>query len=187
MEQSLSWDANSHTASQEIHRLYVNRRFITVLTLLGKSKIVPVHNSAPLHEDVKASGGIAPRILNLGARCRWIVIHAPVTSVPGKEPLVRILYEVGWVPESIWTRWTGEENPCPCRDRTPATVSQVHSTFLFSKFSFAGFPKLLNSGDDVARFLSRSVLPVNPLEWGGGRRWCRCIWWLTTVIKAHEH
>jgi hypothetical protein len=40
--------------------------------------------------------------------------------------------------------------------------------------------------------LSRNVLPhskskANPLEWVGGRTLCRCIWWLTTVMKAHEH
>jgi hypothetical protein len=32
MEQSLSWEANSHAASQVIARLYGNKRFITVLT-----------------------------------------------------------------------------------------------------------------------------------------------------------
>jgi hypothetical protein len=29
----------------------------------GKSKVVPVLNQAPRHEDVLGSGGIAPRIL----------------------------------------------------------------------------------------------------------------------------
>jgi hypothetical protein len=29
---------------------------------------VPVHNQAPQHEDPRKSGGIAPRILNLGIR-----------------------------------------------------------------------------------------------------------------------
>jgi hypothetical protein len=35
-----------------------------------KGKVVPVHMSAPRHEDVLGSGGMAPRILNLGTRCR---------------------------------------------------------------------------------------------------------------------
>jgi hypothetical protein len=32
MEQSPSWEANSHSASQEIPRFYGARRFITVFT-----------------------------------------------------------------------------------------------------------------------------------------------------------
>jgi hypothetical protein len=34
-----------------------------------KGKVIHVLNQAPRHEDVWESGGIAPRILSLGARC----------------------------------------------------------------------------------------------------------------------
>jgi hypothetical protein len=34
----------------------------------GKFKAVPVLNEAPRHENVLGSGGIAPRILDLGTR-----------------------------------------------------------------------------------------------------------------------
>jgi len=36
----------------------------------GKGKVVSVLNCVPCHEDVWGSGGMAPRILNLGTRCR---------------------------------------------------------------------------------------------------------------------
>jgi hypothetical protein len=36
----------------------------------SKGKVVPVLNQAPRHEDVLGSGGIAPRVLDLGTRWR---------------------------------------------------------------------------------------------------------------------
>jgi hypothetical protein len=64
-----------------------------------------------------------------------------------------------------------ETHPC---------VSGTLNISLFEVFFFSDFPRLLNSGDDVAGFLSRNVLPhskskANPLEWVGGRTLCRCI------------
>jgi hypothetical protein len=38
------------------------------IKLKFKGKVVPMLNYAPRHENVRGSGGIAPRILNLGAR-----------------------------------------------------------------------------------------------------------------------
>jgi hypothetical protein len=35
-----------------------------------KSKVVPMPDYAPLYEDVGGKGGVAPLILNLGARWR---------------------------------------------------------------------------------------------------------------------
>jgi hypothetical protein len=35
-----------------------------------KGEVVPVLNQAPHNEDVWGSGCIAPRVINLGARCR---------------------------------------------------------------------------------------------------------------------
>jgi hypothetical protein len=39
----------------------------------GKDKVVFVLDEVPCHEDILGSGGIALRILNLGARCRRVV------------------------------------------------------------------------------------------------------------------
>jgi len=36
----------------------------------SKGKVIPVLNQARRHEDVWGSGGIVPRIFNLGARWR---------------------------------------------------------------------------------------------------------------------
>jgi len=32
-------------------------------------------------------------------------LHSPAALLPGKEPLVPIGWEAGWVLESVWTRW----------------------------------------------------------------------------------
>jgi len=40
------------------------------LPICGKCKVVLVLNEVPHHEDVCWSGGISPRILNLGAKLR---------------------------------------------------------------------------------------------------------------------
>jgi len=38
---------------------------------------VVISNGVPRHEDVWGSGSIAPRILSLGSRWRWVVIFTP--------------------------------------------------------------------------------------------------------------
>jgi hypothetical protein len=58
------------------------------LTWEGKGKVVPVLNYAPRHEDVLRSGGIDPRILDLGTRWRWVVSFTPRSLyLQGKSPL----------------------------------------------------------------------------------------------------
>jgi hypothetical protein len=49
--------------------------------------LVPVLNQAPRHEGVLGSGGIAPRILDLSTRWRWVVSFTPRPLYPqGKSP-----------------------------------------------------------------------------------------------------
>jgi hypothetical protein len=65
------------------------------------------------HEDIWGSGGIDPRILDLGNRWWWVVSFTPRTLYPrGKSP--RYPSDL-WVPELIWTTWKGEKS-CPFRD-----------------------------------------------------------------------
>jgi len=45
----------------------------TAGSIYDKGKVVPVLNEAPRHEDVLGDGSIAPRILNLETRRRWVV------------------------------------------------------------------------------------------------------------------
>jgi hypothetical protein len=70
-----------------------------------KLEVVPVLNQAPRHKDALWSGGIAPRILDIG---NWKDVssqpHAPAVLPPGKEPPVPIGQETGSAPEPIWTR-----------------------------------------------------------------------------------
>jgi hypothetical protein len=50
-------------------------------------------------------------------------LHAAAALPPGKEPLVTIGYEAGWVPEPFWTR---ESNP-----RTPIVQPVAHACLNF--------------------------------------------------------
>jgi hypothetical protein len=52
-----------------LHSLPPSALFSFLLTCI-KGEVVPVPNLAPSHEDVWGSGGIAPRILDLGTRRR---------------------------------------------------------------------------------------------------------------------
>jgi hypothetical protein len=57
--------------------------FIFTLHVVSQVKV----KGKPRHEDVLGSGGIAPRILNLGTRWRWVVSSTPRHLYPkGKSP-----------------------------------------------------------------------------------------------------
>jgi len=47
------------------------------------------------------------RILNQGTRCRKMSsqLHGSVTLPSGNEPPVLFGYEVGWIPDPVWTWW----------------------------------------------------------------------------------
>jgi hypothetical protein len=66
------------------------------------------------------SGGIAPRIPNLGTMRRWVVSFTyPRAIPPEKEPTVPIGKGVGWTPGPVWTQWRGEKIPTPAETRNP--------------------------------------------------------------------
>jgi hypothetical protein len=44
---------------------------------MDTNRYVPVLNEAPFREDVLGVGGMAPRILDLGTRRRWVVSFTP--------------------------------------------------------------------------------------------------------------
>jgi len=61
-----------------------------------------VLNQTARHEDVCGCGGIAPRLLNIGNRWRWVVGFMSQALCPrGRAPANRYR----WAAESIWTRW----------------------------------------------------------------------------------
>jgi hypothetical protein len=52
------------------------------------------------------SGGIVPRILDLGTRWRWVVSFTPRSRFTPRER-VPGTHCIGWVyPEPVWTRWS---------------------------------------------------------------------------------
>jgi hypothetical protein len=49
------------------------------------------------------SGGIAPRVLNLGRRCRRVVsFKTRLLPFPGERSPIPTLEENGWAPELVW-------------------------------------------------------------------------------------
>jgi hypothetical protein len=90
-------------------------------------------NEAPRHEDVWWCGVIAPRIINLGSRWRWIV-----SFMSGKETPVPTGEEVGWTSDPVW-KWRRRKSPCPCGEsilgrtvRSLVTILTELSRVLFS-------------------------------------------------------
>jgi hypothetical protein len=76
------------------------------------------------------SGGIAPRLLDLDTRCRWLArFTSRATLPPGKEPPVPVGYEAGWAPEPVWTRHRREKFPAPVGNRTPIIISSRASHY----------------------------------------------------------
>jgi hypothetical protein len=57
-------------------------------------------------------------------------LHAPAALPPEKEPPVPIRYEVGWVPEPVWTMWR-RKNSWLYRDSNsdPSVVQPVASRY----------------------------------------------------------
>jgi len=51
----------------------------------------------------RGSGGIAPLILKLGARWRWVVNFTPRPLHDLERTPVNIEQAAGWAPESVWT------------------------------------------------------------------------------------
>jgi hypothetical protein len=50
------------------------------------------------------SKGVAPLILSLGSRGRWVIDLTPFYP-PGKETLVHTEQEAGWAEDPVWLFW----------------------------------------------------------------------------------
>jgi len=77
------------------------------------------------------SGGIAPRILNLGTLMEVSgQLHASAALLPGKESLVPIGWEAWWAPQPVWTRWWREKFQPPTGTRTPDHAARSPALYL---------------------------------------------------------
>jgi len=55
-------------------------------------------------------GSIAPSILNLSTKCKWVVGLAPqLLCPPRKELMVPIRYKAGWAPELVSVFWREDQ------------------------------------------------------------------------------
>jgi hypothetical protein len=119
----------------------------------------------------RGSGGIVPRILDLGTRWRWVVSYTPRPLYPqGKNT---------WylVPEPVWARWWREQFPIPTGTRTPDHPARSPALSRFLLHSKWGNLILLTS----TCFLSISVrfidthlkwwLSLDPFQWAPQIGW----------------
>jgi hypothetical protein len=138
MEQSPSWEDSSHSASREVTRLLRNSKVHyrvhkspQLLPILSQiypvntfspyfpQKVVPVLNQASRHEDVLGSGGIAPRILDIGTRWRWVVSFRPRPLYP-RERAPGTHWIGGWVgPKAVLDTVMKRKIPSPRRESNP--------------------------------------------------------------------
>jgi hypothetical protein len=126
----------SKTASYHIP---CNSLFITIIQCCLKPPIdVPSTSTGP--HAMKAywgSGGMAPRILDIGTRWRWVVsfTHRPLFP-PGKEPLVPLDKRLG--ESQSWSRRCGEEinsQPLPGLDLQIIRLSDKKTSTLLGFLS----------------------------------------------------
>jgi len=66
-------------------------------------------------------GGIAPHILDLRTRWRWVVSFWPADLPAGKEPWVNVAWAICMAPELVWTWWQRGTSlsRCPIRESEP--------------------------------------------------------------------
>jgi hypothetical protein len=130
--------------TEQTHNLATeNKCFETVVKLkyFGRKVNVKVKlslcfNWAPRHE-----GGLGERRYNSTHSLtsaldgvEWSTLR-PGRFTPGKEPLVPIGKEAGWVPEPFWTQWR-EKFPAPAGNRT---LSKLHSRRNYEKIKCEEF------------------------------------------------
>jgi hypothetical protein len=98
------------------------RSFITCIGK-GKGKVALCFNWAPHHGGVLGVGGIAPRILDLGTRWRWVVSFTPRPLYPrGKSPWYPLDRRLGG-PQSRYGRGGERKISSPSRDSKPRSSS----------------------------------------------------------------
>jgi hypothetical protein len=120
MEQSPSWEANSRSASQEIPRFFTEHEGPPLVSILRQFKSCPCA-SLTEHHAMKAylvSEGIAPRILDLDTRWRWMVRQRPDRFTPREKALGTQIG--GWVgPTAGLDTVVNRKIPSPAGIRTP--------------------------------------------------------------------
>jgi len=72
-----------------------------------------VLNKARRREDVWVGGGIAPRVLNTGARWRRVACFISRPLYSERARVIPFDRGAWWAPEQFWMRWQREKAPSP--------------------------------------------------------------------------
>ena len=81
-----------------------------------------VRKGVPDHavKAYRGTRGVAPVILNLGARWKWVFSIAPLPLYPREKIRpVPIEEEAGWSPAPVWSVWRTEKSLIHAGIRTP--------------------------------------------------------------------
>jgi hypothetical protein len=115
----------------------VKAKLSLCLTKYHTIKTYPLLNYASHHKDVLGSGGMAPRILNLSTKWRWVVSFTPrPLYCRGKSPRHPLDRRLDGPQSLIWT-WRWEENT-PARSLV-TTLTELQRFILSKHAYFTGF------------------------------------------------
>jgi len=117
-----------------------------------KGKVVPVLNETHCHDDVRGSGGIAPRVRTLGTRCRWVVSFTSLPLYPRRKfPWYPLDRRPGG-PQNRSGRGVKEKKSCSLPESHPGARVRISVTILTE------LPRviiIINSFRSVAKLESR--------------------------------
>jgi hypothetical protein len=93
---------NVHNVQRiEIWKSHTTIKFLSLSLFVSEGKVVPVHTT----KVYTKSGNIAPPILYLGIRCRWVTAWRLSLFTVGETAE----QEVVCVPEAVWRVWRRQE------------------------------------------------------------------------------
>jgi len=100
-----------------------------------KNGLTSVLNLAPRLEDACVSGGIIPRILNIGTRWRRVASFTLRSLCPrGNSPKYESDRRLSWAPGPVWARLSKISFPCPCQESKTYRLAHSLVTILTELF-----------------------------------------------------
>jgi hypothetical protein len=117
--------------------------------------------TSPLHEDVMGEWGIAPRILDLGTRWRWVVSFTPrPLYLPGKNPLYPLDRRLGG-PHSRSGRGGEEKNSQPPPGIEPENPNRPARSPALYRLSYHGSTKYIMAREIYSTIKNNPKIIIN--------------------------